>query len=112
MDKTWSQVELVREAFHYQSRFADSTMIFKIDFPVTKHPIFGSMIKDLALLSQTGFRVIIVPGVKEWIDEILDEYHISSPYKGSSRVTSAEVMPFVQMAAFHSAASFMTGFAG
>ena len=107
-----SEVELIREAFHYQSRFHNSTMIFKIDFPVTKHPLFPSMVKDLALLSQTGFRVVIVPGAKEWIDEILGEYDISSPYKGSSRVTSAKAMPFVQMAAFHSATTFMTGFSG
>ena len=87
-------------------------MIFKIDFPVTEHPLFPSMVKDLALLSQTGFRVVIVPGAKESIDVILDEYAISSHYKGSSRITSEEAMPFVQMAAFHSATRFMTGFSG
>ena len=64
MDKSWSQVELIREAFHYQSRFEGSTMVFKIDFPVTDHPLFPSLVKDLALLSQTGFRVVIVPGAK------------------------------------------------
>jgi len=112
MEKTWSDVELIREAFHYQSRFDGSTMIFKIDFPVTGHPLFPSMVKDLALLSQSGFRVVIVPGAKEWIDDILGEYAILSSYKGSTRITTAEAMPFVQMAAFHSATRFMTGFSG
>ena len=107
-----SQVELIREAFHYQSRFDGSTMIFKIDFPVTEHPLFPSMVKDLALLSQTGFRVVIVPGAKEWIDDILWEYAISSSYKGSMRITTEDAMPFVQMAAFHSTTKFMTGFSG
>jgi len=108
MDKPWSQVELIREAFHYQSRFKGSTMVFKIDFPVTEHPLFSAMVKDLALLSQTGFRVIIVPGVKERIDAVLDEYDISSQYRGSTRITSGSAMPFVQMAAFHTATRFMT----
>jgi len=112
MDKPWSQVELIREAFHYQSRFDGSTMIFKIDFPVTEHPLFSSMIKDLSLLSQTGFRVVIVPGAKEWVDDVLGEYYIPTSYKGSRRITSAEAMPFVQMAAFHSTTKFMTGFSG
>ena len=112
MDKSLSQVELIREAFHYQSRFDGSTMVFKIDFPVTEHPLFPSLVKDLALLSQTGFRVVIVPGAKEWIDVVLGEYDISSPYKGSTRVTSVEAMPFIEMAAFHSATRFMTGFSG
>ena len=112
MDKPWSQVELIREAFHYQSRFNGSTIVFKIDFPVTEHPLFPSMVKDLALLSQIGLRVVIVPGAKEWIDVILGENHITSLYKGSSRITCGKAMPFVQMAAFDSVTRFMTGFSG
>ena len=105
-------MELIREAFHYQSRFDGSTMVFKIDSPVTEHPLFPSMVKDLALLSQTGFRVLIVPGAKEWIDAALKENKISLRYNGSVRITTAEAMPFVQMAAFHSATRFMTGLSG
>ena len=112
MEKTWSQVELIREAFHYQSRFDGSTMVFKIDFPVTEHPLFPSLVKDLALLSRTGFRVVIVPGAKELIDETLEENEVVSAYNGSVRITSGVAMPFVQMAAFHSATRFMTGFSG
>jgi amino-acid N-acetyltransferase len=87
-------------------------MVFKIDYPVTLDLFFPSLIKDLALLSQTGFRVIIIPGAKEWIDAVLAKYSIVSRYKGTLRITSAEAMPFVEMAAFHSATRFMTGFSG
>ena len=112
MDKPWSEVELIREAFHYQSRFDGSTMVFKIDYPVTEHPLFPSLVKDLALLSQTGFRVVIVPGAKDLIEAILNKNNISSCYKDSVRITSEEALPFVEMAAFHSATRFMTGFSG
>jgi len=112
MEKSWSQVELIREAFHYQSRFDESTMVFKIDFPVMEHPLFPALVKDLALLSRTGFRIVIVPGAKEWINSVLDEYGITSNYKGSTRITPANAIPFVQMAAFHTATRFMTGFSG
>ena len=105
-------MELIREAFHYQSRFDGSTMVFKIDFPVTEHPLFSSLVKDMALLSQTGFRVVIIPGAKEWIDAVLGKYGIRTSYNGSARITSEEAMPFVQMAAFHSATRFITGFSG
>lgn len=105
-------MELVREAFHYQSRFAGSTMVFKIDFPVTEHPLFPSLVKDLALLSQTGFRVLIVPGAKEWLDTVLKENNIELRYNDSVRITSEAAMPFVQMAAFHSATRFITAFSG
>ncbi|MFP3041129.1 amino-acid N-acetyltransferase [Treponema primitia] len=114
MDNTesaWSQVDLIREAFHYQSRFESSTMVFKIDYPVTEDPGFPYLMKDLALLAQTGFRVVIVPGAKEWIDSVLLEYGIVSKYSGSTRITTAAAIPFVEMAAFHVATQVMTGLA-
>jgi amino-acid N-acetyltransferase len=112
MEKTWSEVDLIREAFHYQSRFDGSTMVFKIDFPVTEDPLFPSLVKDLAVLARTGFRVVIVPGAKEWIDAVLKEYDIVSSYNAGARITAEDAMPFVEMAAFHTATRFMTGFAG
>jgi amino-acid N-acetyltransferase len=105
----FSQVELIREAFHYQSRFAGSTMVFKIDFPVTEDPAFPILMRDLALLSRTGFRIVIVPGAKEWIDAVLNEYGIVSGYSDGARITAGKAMPFVEMAAFHVANRFMTG---
>ena len=112
MENSWSQVELIREAFHYKSRFEGSTMVFKIDFPVTENPIFPSLLSDLALLNKTGFRVVVVPGAREWIDTVLKENKIEVRYKGQLRISSAEAMPYVQMAAFHTASSYMTGFSG
>jgi amino-acid N-acetyltransferase len=92
-------------------------MVFKIDFPVTEDPGFSYLAKDLALLAQTGFRVVIVPGAKERIDEVLREYGIVSTYTADggfsrTRITTAAAMPFVEMAAFHVATRFMTGLTG
>jgi amino-acid N-acetyltransferase len=119
MNNDNTQVDLIREAFHYQSRFDGSTMVFKIDFLVMEDPGFPYLVKDLALLARTGFRVVIVPGAKEWIDSVLAEHGIESVYADvpssiagravSARVTTAEAMPFVEMAAFNVAARFMTG---
>jgi amino-acid N-acetyltransferase len=111
MNASWSQVDLIREAFHYQSRFAGSTMVFKVDFPVTEDPGFPYLMKDLALLAQTGFRVVIVPGAKEWIDSVLREYGIVSGYAGNLRITTEAAIPFVEMAAFHVATRFITALA-
>ena len=102
-------VDLIREAFHYQSRFDGSTMVFKIDFPVTQDPAFSYLMKDLALLARTGFRVVIVPGAKERIDAVLQEYRIVSQYRGESGITTAAAIPFVEMAAFDVATRFITG---
>jgi amino-acid N-acetyltransferase len=87
-------------------------MVFKVDFPVTENPGFPFLVKDLALLARTGFRVVIIPGAKEWIDSVLAEYDIVSSYSGSTRITTSQAIPFVEMAAYHVAARFMTGLAG
>jgi amino-acid N-acetyltransferase len=114
MSDNLSQVELIRETFHYQSRFKGSTMVFKIDFPVTEDPGFPYLMKDLALLAQTGFNVVIVPGAKESIDAVLKQHEIACTYstaeddRGPVRITAAQALPFVEMAAFHAATRFMT----
>lgn len=118
MDNIHSQVDLIREAFHYQSRFEGSIMVFKIDYPVTEDPGFPGLVKDLALLAKTGFKVIIVPGVKENIDAVLKQHDIDSSYCDTStndspiRITTAQVIPFVEMAAFNVASRFMTFLSG
>ena len=95
--------------------------MFKIDFPVTEDPLFPYLMKDLALLAKTGFKPVIVPGAKESIDEVLRQYGVSSDYAGAGhgcieeeavRITGAKAIPFVQMAAFHTATRFMTFLSG
>ncbi|MDR2952557.1 MAG: amino-acid N-acetyltransferase [Treponema sp.] len=111
-----AQVELIREVFHYQSRFEGSTMVFKIDYPVTEGAGFPSLVKDLALLAKTGFKVIIVPGAKEKIDEVLKSHGIvtsSVSMDGAPvRITTSQALPFVEMAAFDVAGRFMTFLSG
>jgi len=115
-NNSWSQVDLIREVFHYQNRFEGSTMVFKIDYPVTEDPNFPGLVKDLALLAKTGFKVIIVPGAKESIDAVLKQHDIDSSYAetqdGPVRVTTSEGISFVEMAAFHVASKFMTFLSG
>ena len=124
MDNMWDSipdstpVELIREVFHYQARFEGSTMVFKIDYPITLDPGFPGLVKDLALLAKTGFKVIIVPGAKENIDAVLQQYNITCDYISINgydmpvRITSAKAVPFVEMAAFNSASKFMTLLSG
>ena len=117
-----SQVDLIREAFHYQSRFEGSTMVFKIDYPVTEEAGFPGLVKDLALLAKTGFKIIIVPGVRENIDAVFSEHDINFSYANITcglsthdfpvRITTSQAIPFVEMAAFSVASRFMTFLSG
>jgi len=117
-----SQVDLIREVFHYQNRFEGSTMVFKVDYPVTEDSGFPGLVKDIALLAKTGFKVIIVPGAKENIDAALKQHDIDSSYTNITdangvsdfpvRVTTQQAIPFVEMAAFNVASRFMTLLSG
>ena len=69
-------VDFIRETFHYQSRFKGSTMVFKIDFPVTGDPGFPYLVKDLALLARTGFKIVIVPGAETSTDAVVQQHEI------------------------------------
>jgi amino-acid N-acetyltransferase len=113
---SFSQVELIREVFHYQSRFEGSTMVFKIDFPVIEDPGFPGLVKDLALLAKSGFKVIIIPGAQENIDTIFKQHNIESSYSYTDnfpvRVTTTQTIPYVEMAAFDAASKFMTFLSG
>jgi len=113
---SWQQVDLIREVFHYQSRFEGSTMVFKIDFPVTEDPGFPGLVKDLALLAKTGFKIVIVPGAKEHIDEVLKQHNIETSYIPADdtpvRVTASNSISYIEMAAFNVASRFMTFLSG
>ncbi|MCL2265528.1 MAG: amino-acid N-acetyltransferase [Treponema sp.] len=117
---TNSQVDLIREVFHYQSRFEGSTMVFKIDYPVTEDSGFPGLVKDLALLAKTGFKVIIVPGVKENIDTVFKQHDIDISWDSNNgsaldlpfRVTTSQAISYVEMAAFNVASRFMTLLSG
>jgi amino-acid N-acetyltransferase len=113
---SFSQVELIREVFHYQSRFEGSIMVFKIDFPVIEDPGFPGLVKDLALLAKSGFKVIIIPGAKENIDMVLKQHGIVSQYSYTDnfpvRITTNQTIPYVEMAAFDAASKFMTFLSG
>jgi len=91
-------------------------MVFKIDFPVTEDPGFPGLVKDLALLAKTGFKVIIIPGAKEHIDTVLKQHNIDTTNTTVDdtpvRITSAQAVSYVEMAAFNVASRFMTFLSG
>ncbi len=108
--KLREQVDLIREVFSYQSRFDGKTIVLKVDYPVTESSNFPILIKDLAMLRQTGIQIVIIPGSTERIDDVLDRYGVNAAFEAGVRVSSPEAIPFIKMAAFDVANRFMTLF--
>ena len=102
------QVDLIREVFYYQNRFAGKTIVLKIDYPILNASHFPQLLKDLAMLRATGIEIILIPGAREWIDAVLKEYDIESEYVGGVRIATQDSIPFIRMAAFDVANRLMT----
>jgi amino-acid N-acetyltransferase len=106
--KHQEQVDLIREVFYYQNRFAGKTIVLKIDYPILNTPHFPQLLKDMAMLRATGIEIILIPGAREWIDAVLKEYDIESEYVDGVRLATPDSIPFIRMAAFDVANRLMT----
>ncbi len=102
------QVDLIREAFGYIHRFQGKTFVIKIDYAIIRHPFFPILVKDLVHLKKMGIRIVLIPGAKERIDEILSQYGITWKSEANIRISTPEAIPFIKMAAFDVANKIMT----
>ncbi|HEQ72200.1 MAG TPA: amino-acid N-acetyltransferase [Spirochaetia bacterium] len=102
------QVDTIRTAFSYIGRFKGQTFVIRLEGSLLGHPLFPLLVKDIVLLKRMGIRIILVPGARKRIDEILATYNIVCQTVGNIRVTPEEAMPFVKMAAFDVSNQIMT----
>jgi amino-acid N-acetyltransferase len=67
-----------------------------------------SSLKDIALLHHIGIKIVIVPGAKVRIDEILSKEEIVCETVDNVRISPTEAIPFIKMAAFDVSNKIMT----
>jgi amino-acid N-acetyltransferase len=106
--KLKEQAETIRQAFGYINRFHGETFVIKIDSALVSSDLFPVLIKDLVLLRKMGIRIILVPGARARINEVLKAYKIECPSVNGVRVSYAEAIPFIKMAAFDVSNKIMT----
>jgi len=102
------QVEIIRQAFGYIDQFKGETFVIKISSELIESPFIPVLIKDLVLLHRMGIKVIIVPGARSRIDEVLATYHMESKKINGVRISPPESIPFIKMAAFDVSNKIMT----
>ena len=107
-DNIQEQVELIRQAFEYVQLFKGKTIVIKVDGSVMSHPFLPMLVKDLVLLHRQGIQILLVPGAKERIDEVLLRYNIPWQSIGGIRISTPEAIPFIKMAAFDVSNRLMT----
>lgn len=100
--------EGIRDVIRYIRKFKGSTIVIRMDDDVVDSPLFSSHIHDLALLHETGIRIVLIPGAHEHISRVLDSYGIAWKIENTIRITSDEGMNFIKMAAFDVSNRIMT----
>ena len=108
---TSKKAESVRDVIRYLQKFKNATLVIYLDDKTISSPMFSSHIRDIALLHQAGLKVVIIPGARRRIDEILKNAKISWSYENNIRVTTQEAMPLIKMAAFDVSNIVMTNLA-
>lgn len=102
------QTERIRDVIRYIKKFRGSTIVIRIDDDVADSPLFSGHMHDLALLQETGIRIVIIPGAANHISKVLDAYGVKWEMKDGVRVTNEEGMNFIKMAAFDISNRIMT----
>ena len=106
------QVDLIREVFAYTERFRGSTFVIRISNEIVDHPDFPQHAGDIALLHKAGIRIVIIPGARTRIDEVLDRFGAEKRFENGIRISSPESMDLIKMAAFDVAHRIMTALSG
>jgi len=102
------QVELIRQAFGYVNQFRGRIFVIRIASRVIQGSLFPILVKDLVLLHKMGIKIVLVPGARERIDAVLEQYAIPWSTVNGIRIADASAMPFIKMAAFDVSNRLMT----
>ncbi len=101
-------VEIIRQTFGYIDQFRGETFVIKISSELIASPFIPILIKDLVLLHRMGIRIVLVPGARSRIDEVLTTYGMECKHVNGVRISPPESIPFIKMAAFDVSNKIMT----
>lgn len=101
----------IRDVIRYIQKFQNATVVIYLDDEVIDSPLFSSHIRDIALLHQAGIKVVIVPGARKRIDQILRSSRVQWVYQNDIRVTNEKGINLIKMAAFDISNVVMTSLA-
>ena len=111
MQNSNKKAENVRDVIRYLQKFKNALIVIYLDDKTISSALFSSHIRDIALLHKAGLKVVIIPGARARIDEVLKGSDISWTYKENIRITNDKAMPLIKMAAFDVSNTVMTNLA-
>ena len=90
----------IRDVIRYLQKFKNAVVVIYIDDKTIDSPLFSTHIQDIALLHEAGLKVVLIPGARKRIDEVLRSSNIEWSFHENTRVTRLEAIPLIKMAAF------------
>lgn len=111
-ENSFGQVTTIRDVFRYAQAYRERAFVIQVDDAVIGGPLGVSLITDIVLLARAGIRTVLVAGARNRIDEVLSRYGISATKHRGVRISTAEAIPFIRMAAFDVANQIMTLLSG
>lgn len=101
----------IRDVIRYIQRFNNAVIVIYLDDEIIDSPLFSSHLRDISLIHQAGLKIVIVPGARKRIDQILSEFNIPWEFKNNTRITSENAISQIKMAAFDVSNIVMTSLA-
>ncbi|MCQ2575622.1 MAG: amino-acid N-acetyltransferase [Treponema sp.] len=108
---TSKKAEKIRDVIRYLQKFKNAVVVIYLDDYTIQSALYSSHIRDIALLHEAGLQVVIIPGARKRIDQVLASEGIKSTYHNNIRVTDGDAMPLIKMAAFDVSNTIMTSLA-
>ena len=102
----------IRDVINYIKVFKNALAVIHIDDQIIDSPLLPSLIHDIALIHQAGLKVIVAPGARKQISQILDGAKIEWKIQNGSRVAPESAMPLIKTAAFDVANTIMNHLSG
>ncbi len=96
MNTPYNRVDFFREAAPYIFNHRNKTFVIAIKSELITHERFYSLMKDIAILSALGVRLVLVHGARIQIDERLSEKQHGNAFHNDLRITDPKTMRFVQ----------------
>ena len=80
---SFKKAENIRDVIRYLQKFQNALVVIYLDDKTIGSPLFSSHIRDIAMLHQAGLKVVIIPGARTRIDEVLSGAKIEWTYKNN-----------------------------
>nr|MCR5044969.1 amino-acid N-acetyltransferase [Treponema sp.] len=112
MENLTESAKQIRDVINYIKIFKNALAVIHIDDEIIDSPLLPSLIHDISLIRQAGLKVIVAPGARKQINQILDSAKIQWKIQNGSRVADESAMPLIKTAAFDVANTIMNHFSG